>query len=249
MSDIRSQESRGQQTRAFGSSGGHFADLARTLFSEPTVQATLQRIVDLAVETVDGCDGAGVLLVDKGRILAGAWSNELVRVVETMEYELGEGPCMDAIRQQPVFESPDLRDHVAKWPKFAPRALEAGVESLLGFRLFIAEDTLGALDLYAYHPGVFDEASRAIGTVLASHAAMALAGAQLHEQDLDTVAGLREAILTRDVLGQAKGILMATRHVDADAAFDLLIKASQNQNIKLRTIAEIVAQTGELPEQ
>jgi transcriptional regulator with GAF, ATPase, and Fis domain len=249
MGDIRSQQPPGRPATAFGGSGGQFAELARTLFSEPTVQATLQRIVDLAAETVDGCDGAGVLLVDKGKILAGAWSNDLVRQIETMEYELGEGPCVDAIRQHPVFESADLHHHVSQWPRFAPRALEAGVEGLLGFRLFVAEDTLGALDLYAYRSGAFNETSRAIGTVLASHAAMALAGAQLREHDFDTVTGLREALLTRDVLGQAKGILMATRHVDADAAFDLLIKASQNQNIKVRTLAEVVARTGELPEQ
>ncbi len=249
MSDIRSQQTGAQPASAFADSGRHFAEVARALFSEPTVQTTLQRIVDLAADTIDGCDAAGVLLVDKGRIVAGAWSNDLVRQVETLEYELGEGPCVDAIRKQPVFESADLRDAISQWPRFAPRALEAGVASLLGFRLFLAEDTLGALDLYSYRPGALDETSRAIGTVLASHAAMALAGAQLREHDLDTVAGLREALLTRDLLGQAKGILMATRHVDADAAFDLLIEASQNQNIKVRTIAETVAQTGELPEQ
>jgi transcriptional regulator with GAF, ATPase, and Fis domain len=249
MSEIRSQQPGAQPTSAFAGSGRQFAEFARALFSEPTVQTTLQRIVDLAAGTVDGCDAAGVLLVDKGRILAGAWSNDLVRQVETMEYELGEGPCVDAIWKQPVFESADLHDAISQWPRFAPRALEAGVESLLGFRLFLAEDTLGALDLYGYRAGAFDETSRAIGTVLASHASMALTGARLHEHDLDTVAGLREALLTRDVIGQAKGILMATRHVDAGAAFDLLIKASQNQNVKVRTIAEIVAQTGALPEQ
>ncbi|HEX7521433.1 MAG TPA: GAF and ANTAR domain-containing protein [Acidimicrobiia bacterium] len=250
MSNIRSQQPGAQPTSAFAGSGRQFAEFARALFSEPTVMTTLQRIVDLAADTVEGCDAAGVLLVDKGRILAGAWSNDLVRQVETMEYELGEGPCVDAIWKQPVFESADLHDHVSLWPRFAPRAIEAGVESLLGFRLFLAEDTLGALDLYGYRAGAFDdESSRAIGTVLASHASMALAGAQLHERDLDTVAGLREALLTRDVIGQAKGILMATQHVDANAAFDLLIKASQDQNNKVRTIAEIVAQTGALPEQ
>jgi transcriptional regulator with GAF, ATPase, and Fis domain len=235
------------QPKRFAGSGRQFSELARALFSEPSVKETLQRIVDLAVDTIDGCDGAGVLLVDKGEILAGSWSSELVREIETIEYELGEGPCVDAIRQQPVFESADLRDHISEWPKFAPRALEAGVESILGFRLFLAEDTLGALDLYAFRPGVFNKASRAIGTVLALHAAMALGGAQLHEHDLDTVAGLQQALRTRDLIGQAKGILMTTRHVDADAAFDLLTEASQNQNIKLRTLAEVVVQEGDLP--
>ena len=216
--------------------------------SEPTVQAILQRIVDVAAQSIEGCDGAGVLLLHRREIVAGSWSNDLVREIETMEYELGEGPCQDAIWQHPVFESADLRDHFSQWPEFAPRAVEAGIESMLGFRLFVAADTLGSLDLYGYRRGAFDETSRAIGTVLAAHAALALAGAQVHEQDLDTVAHLREALATRDLIGQAKGILMATRHVDADAAFDLLVRTSQDQNTKVRNVAEDVARTGELPE-
>jgi transcriptional regulator with GAF, ATPase, and Fis domain len=232
----------------FVGSAQQFAELARALSSEPTVQATLQRIVDSAVENVDGCDGAGVLLVHRDEIVVGAWSDDLVRQVETMEYELGEGPCLDAISQQPVFESADLSDHVSRWPRFAVQALDAGIHSMLGFRLFAAQDTLGALDLYGYQRGVFDEASRATATVLAAHAALALAGAQLHERDLDTLAHLREALIARDVIGQAKGILMATRDVDADAAFEMLVRASQTQNVKVRNLAEEVARTRHLPE-
>jgi transcriptional regulator with GAF, ATPase, and Fis domain len=231
----------------FAGTARQFGDIARALSSEPTVQTTLQRIVDIAVENVDGCDGAGVLLVHRNAIVAGSWSSDLVRDIETTEYELGEGPCIDAISQQPVFESADLRQNLAQWPGFAARALEAGIESMLGFRLFTAEDTLGALDLYGFRRNAFDETTRAIGTVLASHAAMALAGAQVRSHDLDTINGLRDALVARDVIGQAKGILMARHRIDADAAFDLLVRVSQDQNVKVRTLAEYVAATGELP--
>jgi transcriptional regulator with GAF, ATPase, and Fis domain len=230
----------------FEGSPEQFAEMARDLSAEPTIEATLQHIVDFAVEHIDGCDGAGVLLAGRRGIVVGAWSDDLVRQVEVVEFELGEGPCLDAIWQQPVFESADLRDHLSHWPKFAPKALEAGIHSMLGLRLFVDQDTLGALDLYGYQRGAFDESSRAIAAVLASHAAMALGGAQVHHHDLDTIAGLREALVARDVIGQAKGILMATRHVDADAAFGLLVRASQTHNIKLRSIAEEVARTGVL---
>jgi transcriptional regulator with GAF, ATPase, and Fis domain len=233
----------------FAGSPAQFAELARAFSSEPTVQATLQRIVDVAVATIDGCDGAGVLLVHRREIVVGAWSDDLVRRVEQMEYELNEGPCLDAIWQHPVFESADLSDHIARWPKFAPHALDAGIRSMLGLRLFAAEDTIGSLDLYGYEGSAFDETSRAVAIVLAAHAAMALAGAQLHEKDLDDVASLREALVARDVIGQAKGILMATRNVDADGAFGLLVRASQSQNTKLRKLAEEVARTRQLPEQ
>jgi transcriptional regulator with GAF, ATPase, and Fis domain len=246
MSDDSPTPANGPESE-FEGSAEQFAVIARDLSAEPTIEATLQRIVDFAAEHIDGCDGAGVLLLDRRQIVVGAWSNDLVRDIETMEYELGEGPCVDAIWDQPVFESVDLRDHFAHWPKFAPKAVEAGIHSMLGFRLFVEEDTLGALDVYGYQRGAFDEVSRAMALVLASHAALALRGAQVHQHDLDTVASLHEALVARDVIGQAKGIIMATRDVDADAAFALLAKTSQRRNIKLRNIAEEVARTRSFP--
>lgn len=231
-----------------GSSSTGIAEIARSLSAEPTVLSTLQRIVDMAAEAIEGCDGAGLLLVNKRKIVVGAWSNELVHEVEEMEYEIGEGPCVDAIWERPTFESSDLRDEISLWPTFAARALDAGIESMLAFRLFASEETLGALDLYSGRRGAFDESARAFGTVFAAHAALALAGAQVHERDLAVADGLREALTTRDLIGQAKGILMATRHIDADTAFDLVRTTSQNRNKKLRSIAQHVVLTGYLPE-
>ncbi len=229
-------------------SSTHLAEIARAVSGEPTVARTLQRIVDLAVETIDGCDEAGILLIGNGQIVAGAWSDDLVREIEEMECDVGEGPCLDAIARRPMFESADLRDQRAIWPTFTERALDAGIHSMLAFRLFAAEDTLGALDLYGRQPGAFDETARAFGTVFAAHAALALAGAQLHEHDLAIVEGLREALDARDAIGQAKGILRATRHIDSDAAFALLRTTSNNLNLKLRTVADHVVRTGTLPE-
>jgi transcriptional regulator with GAF, ATPase, and Fis domain len=236
------------QEQGRDSSAATLAQIARSLSAEPTVVATLQRIVDVAAETVAGCDGAGLLLVSRRKIVAGAWSNELVRELEKMEYEVGEGPCVDAIWERPMFESSDLRDEISLWPTFAARALDAGIESMLAFRLFASEETLGALNLYSGRRGAFDESTRAFGTVFAAHAALALAGAQIHARDLAVADGLREALATRDVIGQAKGILMATRHTDADTAFDLLRVTSQDRNQKLRAVAEHVVLTGNLPE-
>lgn len=228
-------------------SAKRLSEIARSLAAEPDVARTLQRIVDLAVETIDGCEGAGLLIVRGGAILAGSWSDEAVHEIEKLEYEIGEGPCVDAILREATFES-DLRDQESRWPTFVARALAAGFESILAFRLFSAEDTLGALDLYSTARGAFDEAARAFGAVYAAHAAMALAGAQVHEHDVELVDHLHDALVARDVIGQAKGILMATRHLGADAAFEVLRTTSQHLNVKLRTVAEDVALTGELPE-
>jgi transcriptional regulator with GAF, ATPase, and Fis domain len=171
-----------------------------------------------------------------------------VREIEQMECRIGEGPCVDAIRERPTFESSDLRDQLSRWPTFAAQAIDTGIHSMLAFRLFAAEDTLGALDLYSTQPGAFDETARAFGTVFAAHAALALAGARLHERDLANADNLHQALEARDVIGQAKGILMATNHVDSDAAFELLRTTSNNLNRKLRTVADHVVQTGTLPE-
>ena len=228
--------------------GDGFAEIARAIAGEPTVTRTLQRIVDLAVDRIDGCDEAGILLVADREIVAGAWSNEIVHRIEEMECEIGEGPCIDAIRQQPTFESSDLRDQLSRWPTFTARAIDAGIHSMLAFRLFAAQDTLGALDLYGNRPGAFDGTARAYGTVFAAHSALALAGAQLHEHDLADAAGLHIALEARDIIGQAKGILMATRHIDADAAFDLLRTTSNTLNLKLRAVADHVVTTHTLPQ-
>ena len=91
------------------------------------------------------------------------------------------------------------------WPMFAARALDAGIESMLAFRLFVCEETLGALDLYSRQRGAFDESARAFGTVFAAHAALALAGAEVHAHDLTVAEGLQEALITRVSSGRRRG--------------------------------------------
>ena len=211
------------------------------------MNSTLQRIVDLAVETIDGCEGAGLLVVDGREILAGAWSDEWVRGVETMEYEVGEGPCIDAIRERPVFESRDLRDEVAagRRSRRAPSMRESRACSPSGSsprRRRSVRSTCTAPDR-----GAFDEAAR-VRVGLRRGRSPRARGARVHERDLEQVEGLREALVSRDVIGQAKGILMATRKVDVDAAFELLRSVSNDLNRKLRAVAADVVRTGALPE-
>ena len=219
-----------------------FAEVARALRSEPDVQQTLQRIVDLAVETVEGCDHAGISLVHGRKISTPAASDDVPRQVDAIQYETDEGPCLDAIRHQEVFQA-DCLSEDRRWPLFSARAArQVGVESMLAFRLFVEEDTLGALNLYSRREAAFDggDEAQAIGSVFAAHAAVALSTAQHDEQ-------LEEALATRDVIGQAKGILMAKEGVTADEAFAMLRVASQRLNVKLRELAEGVTYTGEAP--
>ena len=211
-----------------------FADVARALLDADDVEATLKKITTLAVETIDGCDHAGVSLVQGRRISTPASSDAVPGQVDAIQYQTDQGPCLDAIREHETFKIDDLAKE-DRWPKFSQRAAEeTGVASMLSFRLFAEGDTLGSLNLYSKQRAAFDDEALAVGSVFATHAAVALAGAQHDEQ-------MQKALRGRDVIGQAKGILMAQQHVTADEAFDILRRASQRMNIKLRELAERVA--------
>ena len=217
-----------------------FAEMARSLLAERDVQHTLQKICDLAVETIDGCDHAGISFLKGKAVETPAASDDVPRVVDAIQYETGEGPCLDAIREAEVFESGDLgREH--RWPNFASRAQRAtGVTSMLSFRLFVEGDTLGALNLYSKAADAFDERSRTVGLVFAAHAAVALSSAMHDEQ-------MEEALQSRDLIGQAKGILMAREGIAADQAFDMLRRASQRLNVKLRDVAGGIVERSAAP--
>lgn len=215
----------------FGELAETFAKVARLLRSEQSVQATLDKIVELAVRTIDGCDHAGVTFVESGKMRTPAASDDVPRLVDAIQYAAGEGPCLDAIRVHEVFQTDDLRQE-DRWPSFARRAAdETGVISMLCYRLFIEVDTMGSLNLYSKAQAGFDAEDYAVGSVFAAHAAVALSAANRQDH-------LEKAIETRDVIGQAKGIIMARQHVSADEAFEILRRGSQRLNRKLRDVAE-----------
>jgi len=217
-----------------------FAEIARELLAEHDVQQTLQRIVDLAVETIDGCDHAGISFLKGKKVDTPAASDDVPRQVDNVQYETGEGPCLDAIRDHEVFQTGDLGAE-SRWPQFASRVQrETGITSMLCFRLFVAGDTMGSLNLCSKAADAFNDTSRTVGLVFAAHAAIALSTA-IHEEQMD------EALQSRDLIGQAKGILMAREGVTADQAFDMLRRASQRLNVKLRDVAGEMVHTTEAP--
>lgn len=210
-----------------------FAEVARALLDERDVDATLDRICILAVETVEACQAAGISIVDGNRITSRSTTDELPCLIDQIQTETQEGPCVDAIKEHEVFITGSL-SHEERWPKFASRAHgETGVESILSLRLFFNDTTMGALNLYSGQPEAFGDNDVAVASVFAAHAAVALATAT-REAHLETKAD------GRDVIGMAKGKIMAQQRVSDDEAFDLLRQASQRMNVKLREIAERV---------
>jgi transcriptional regulator with GAF, ATPase, and Fis domain len=209
-----------------------FATLARTLAEHHgDLQSTLETIVNLAVESLDACDFAGIFLVEKGEISSPASSNDIPRRVDEIQAELGEGPCVDAIKEREVFRTGELTNET-RWPKFSDRAHEeTGIRSILSIRLFVEEDTMGALNLYSTAPEAFDDGDVALASVFAAHASVAMAAAHREET-------LEQKAQSRDLIGRAKGILMAQSGVTEEQAFDMLRRASQRMNVKVRDIAQ-----------
>lgn len=214
-----------------------FAEVARSLLGEPDVNRTLETICTLAVETVEGCEAAGVSLINGGEIAFMITADDLPRRLHNLQAEARQGPCIDVIRESAVFVTGSLSDDT-RWPAFAPRATETGVQSFLVLRLFAGDVTIGTLELYSGKVSAFDDRDIAVASVFAAHAAVALTSAQRKEQ-------LENKAASRDLIGMAKGIIMAHQQVSDDQAFEILRMASQRMNVKLRELArEMVGRLG-----
>ena len=220
------------------------AEFAVALFAGGTVAATLQRIVDLAVVTIDGCDACGIFLVKDESIATQACSDALVADLDRLQLDTDEGPCLDAVSEAATFYAMDLAED-SRWPRFGPSATALGIRSLLAVPL--AAERPSALNLYARLPAAFGATDRAKGLIFATLAGLALKCAAEREGDVDALANLHQALRTREMIGQAEGILMERERITAEQAFDVLRRASQNLNIKLREVADAVVVTGEVP--
>jgi hypothetical protein len=237
----------------YGELANSFASIARTLFSDPTVGGTLQLIVDFAVITIEGCDAAGISLLTGGDVATPVFSHPIAIEVDAVQYETAEGPCLDAINSEVTVYAEDLAED-SRWPLFGPRATSLGMRSVLSCRLS-ANGTLGALNLYAHLPRAYGVNDRTKAVIFATHAGLALGAAETLEGATDSLnsavlrlENLNAALVTREVIGQAQGILIERERITADQAFSVLRVASQHLNVKLREVARYVVETGEVPD-
>lgn len=222
-----------------------FADIARQLHEQSTPMDVVERITRAAVDTVEGCDHAALSVIRRhGRIETRGATDEVPHAVDAIQYETGQGPCLDAIDEHEVFQIDDLTAD-ERWPPFSRRAAEeTGVRSMLSFRLFVESDTIGALNFYSRDVGAFDEHARTVGTILATHAALGIRAVQ----DKERAEQLDQALASNRVIGMAMGVLMARGRMTEQEAFSVLTRASQHLNRRLRDVASQVVDTGVLPE-
>ena len=217
------------------------ASAARGMQDEDSPREAMERAVTVATKILPGCDAAGVCVVYRGdRIDTHATSNEALRHVDALQHELQEGPCLDALVQDDTVQSNDLSVD-ERWPQWGPEVADRlGLFSIVSYRLFSSGDNLGALNLYGRDRSAFSPDDVHDGMALAAHVGVALAGAQ-------EVENLERALTSRTVIGQATGILMERFDLTSDRAFAVLSRLSQQQNVKLRQLADEIVLTRALP--
>jgi GAF domain-containing protein len=221
--------------------------LSRLLLTEETLETTLSRVAGLACRTLDACDMASVTMINDGRPSTPVQTDPEAGDLDSAQYRSGRGPCLDAYRARRVVRGA-IPAHADRWPEFTAPAERAGVRSVLAVPLMVNDRPLGALNLYSRTPEGYSKADEETAVLVCEQAAVACANAEVYWRTYNLTEHLREALEGRDIIGQAKGILMARRGCTPDEAFEALRRASQHRNTKLREIAEQVVYLGDLEE-
>ena len=205
---------------------------------EADLQATLDAIAHTAVETIGPAKYSGVNLYDHGRFVPQAVAGEPPLILDVLQQESGTGPCVDCSRDQVTIRVDEIVTET-RWFAYTEKAAALGVASMLCVPLYIDDQQLGSVSLYATDRAAFTLADEYVARMLATQAALALAEARRTSQ-------LRRALANRDIIGQAKGILMERHRITADQAFRMLSEQSQRVNRKLADVARTLAETGVL---
>jgi len=213
--------------------------LARFQVTETTVGEALQRIAEITRESIPAAQVVGMsMLGDDGRPTTAVYTNEDSPEIDAAQYREGKGPCLDAWRDNAIFWVGRVEDWADKYPAFVKCCVEHGVQSTLSLPMVAGDAAVGAMNLYARVPDGFDEEDESLASDLAAAAGAVLVNVSAYWTAFDLSQQLSEAMNTRAVIEQAKGMLMAQAPgLTPDEAFDLLRRASQRENVKLRDIA------------
>jgi GAF domain-containing protein len=213
-------------------------EVVRAAVDRSSPQAALRAVIDMAVMS-GPCDAASITMLGADRVLGTiACSDDRVLTADRLQYQLGEGPCMDAVWTDGVFIIPDLTAD-GRWPRWAPQAAGLGIHASLSVHLF-TDATLGSLNLYSFSPREFTDPDLENARVIAAHASVVVAYAR-------TGQNLWRAIDSRNLIGQAQGILMERYGLTPGQAFAVLRRYSQDMNVKMTVLSEQLTSTGQLP--
>ena len=212
-------------------------ELSRVTLVDRTLTEVLTEIVAIASRQVPGAESTSITLLRGEKAFTAAHHGEMALAADELQYARGYGPCMDAGRGGVMLRIDDMRTEV-RWPDYVATVQETGVRSSLSVPLPYQGSIIGALNIYSTQPEAFaTPAALEAGLETAEVVAIAVANADAHWQVSEQARNMGLAMESRAVIEQAKGVLMAQRHVTAEQAFEILREASQRYNRKLRDIA------------
>lgn len=213
-----------------------FQELAALVYAVDDLDQVYAGLCEAAPRLVSGCDHASIMLSRSGSYFTASSSDHVAAAVDALERDEGEGPCVDAIEDKTAYIEPDLSNST-RWPRLARRVLaETPVRGAAGFRLIVDDVKAGALNLFSDTVGGFTSTSVNEATLLASFTSLAVSAAN----ERQTVAHLREGLISNREIGMAIGLMMAFHKVNSEQAFEILRKTSQDMNIKLVEVARDV---------
>jgi GAF domain-containing protein len=216
--------------------------LSQFFVKDGTLGDTLLRVSEMACG-VTPAKYAGITLLVEGKPRTGVFTSTEAPEIDEAQYETGEGPCLDAFRHQRIFRVESTTQET-RWPAFCALAAAHGIGSTMSVPLSVHGESLGALNLYAEAPRAFGDQDEETVQIFADQAAIALANAQVYWDARQLSENLTQAIKSRETIDHAVGILMANGGLTPQDAFQMLVRASQRENRKLRDVAEeIVTRT------
>lgn len=219
--------------------------LAGVALGQEDIRTTLTEICRIAVRAIPNAVAVSMTSLGQSGQGAVASSDEWAKSLDEMQHEEREGPCLDAARTGVAFRVRDMGVE-ARWPSYMPRAVQRGARSMMSLPLSTENKPTGALNVYSREPDAFGPMEFSIAEIIAGHANLASQTAATLFAHKELSEQLRQAMTSRAVIEQAKGILMAGQRCTADDAFTTLVALSQASNRKLRDVAQAVVDTGSI---
>jgi GAF domain-containing protein len=213
-----------------------YAELARIDLAENDLTQVLDRVAELVARTIPGADAVSVTLLQDGGGVTAAFTHDVAVRLDETQYGEGSGPCLAAAASGETLVVDEMTTD-RRWPAFAADAQAQGVASSMSVGLPLQKRVRAALNIYGERPRAFDDAAVELGRTFAGYAATVLANAHLYSSTAAFAEQMRTAMATRAVIEQAKGVLVAQEGCTPEQAFELLVRASQAGNRKLRDVA------------
>ena len=217
------------------------AEVAKWVVADRPLKDTLVRVAEIGCIVIEPADTCSLTLVATPHDITFGGTSEVAELLDERQREVGGGPCLNAAEGGAPVIVDDMETE-DRWPNYTPRAIELGIRSSLSVPLPTQEHVVAALNWYSTKPGAFTEEHIGPAQTFAAQVAVAVTNAHLYNTVATTSRQMQEAMATRAVIEQAKGILMAQSKVDPDQAFNMLVRASQRENRKLREIAAAIVE-------